>query len=57
MEIEGSERKGPFLVICEHASRRAPEYLGNVGIDDTLDCHSANWMQSTVATLNEGASR
>lgn len=57
VEIEGSERKGLFMVVSEHARGRAPEHLGLLGVACTLDCHAADRMQAAVTTLSEGTSR
>lgn len=32
LEVEGSERAGQFLVVCEHASCQLPEQLGDLGL-------------------------
>jgi len=32
LEFEGSEQDGPFLIVCKHASCRAPEQLARLGI-------------------------
>ncbi len=41
-EVEGSGRDGQVLVVCEHASRRLPDTLGDIGLSpDQLESHIA----------------
>lgn len=42
MEVEGSERAGQYLIVCEHASRRIPENLEDLGLGpEHLESHIA----------------
>jgi predicted N-formylglutamate amidohydrolase len=40
--IEGQNASGSFVIVCEHASRRLPEKLGDLGLDaEALESHIA----------------
>ena len=43
VETYRPEGTAPFLLVCEHASNRFPEGLGNLGIDDAVRQSHAAW--------------
>ncbi|MDQ0320985.1 putative N-formylglutamate amidohydrolase [Pararhizobium capsulatum DSM 1112] len=47
--VENAEGSSPVVVVCEHASRRMPESLGNLGLsEDALESHIA-WDPGALA--------
>ncbi|WEX76384.1 N-formylglutamate amidohydrolase [Sinorhizobium numidicum] len=47
--IENADAKGPFVFVCEHASRRLPERLGTLGLSpEALESHIA-WDPGALA--------
>jgi predicted N-formylglutamate amidohydrolase len=42
VEVEGAERLGPFVIVCDHAGRALPRVLGDLGLsDEQLSAHIA----------------
>ncbi|MFB2550727.1 N-formylglutamate amidohydrolase [Ensifer soli] len=47
--VENAAAKGPFVFVCEHASKRLPERLGTLGLpDEALGAHIA-WDPGALA--------
>ncbi|RYC11997.1 N-formylglutamate amidohydrolase [Ciceribacter ferrooxidans] len=55
--IEKADASGPFLFVCEHASRRLPENVGNLGLsEEALSSHIA-WDPGALAVARHLSSQ
>lgn len=43
LEVSNASGRGPFVVLCDHAGRRIPRQLGNLGLSEAELCAHIAW--------------